>query len=73
MWKTVYSREKLSETLGYDKELFPDKKYLCYLVFRVKYRNGTSCLDKWRKIDASSLLLTFRDVLKNILAYLVTG
>lgn len=73
MRKTVYSSKKLSEALGGDKELFQDRKYLCYTVFRIKCRNATSCLDKHRKIDASNLLLRFRDVLKNNFCYLVTG
>lgn len=61
MQKTIYSHEKLSEDLDNEKELFPYSKYLCYTVFWVKYRSATFFLDKWWQIDASSLVLRFRD------------
>lgn len=40
MQNTIYSNEKLSEDLANKKELFLSRKYLCYIVFRVKYRFG---------------------------------
>lgn len=65
-WETVRSPRRWQRIIA-------RQEILCYRIFRVKYRNATSCLDKWRKIDASSPLLRFRDVLKNNFCFLVTG